>query len=239
MQVLEMLRSRVTARRATAAETLVAAAARAAAGENVDPGSVEKALFEAGHTVDDFAAMVELATKRSEWRKAWAKHDAAAGKLQKAQATGERERAQFEKVRTAWLERAREIDVEIRNATKTVDAARAARAELVNPRNVPSAYGVELSEAHAALDAEHARVGGIERELREARDIERQQREWAEHKRNMNTTNEHGGPEDHELRADRAARRAKELEAELKDAQKRVDVAAGRVQSLEDAATKL
>lgn len=239
MQVLEMLRSRFNERKTNATETLANAAKKLAAGETVDHAAIENAIVETGTTVDDFEHMVELARRRHGWRSTYEKGTAANTRLEKANATAERERGQFEQIKTAWLERAAELDAEIRAAQKVVDAAAAARTDLTRPQNVPGPVGQQLVDAHRALSEASGRVSDVARQLKEQRELEKSQREWADHKRTLNQSNEHGSADDHEARANRAARRIKELESELKEATAVEAAAAGRLQKAEAAALKV
>lgn len=238
MQILELLRTRRAERRLTADQTLAAAANRLAADETVDHTAVETALLEAGRSVEDFETMCETARRRRQWRAAFDRGTAAKTRLEKARTTAERERNQFEQIRTQWLERAAQLDAEIAAADAVVRAADDARRELVDPRNVPGAAGDELAAAHAELAAASDAVSALGRQLREQRELEKSQREWADQKRTLNQTTLHGGPEDHERRAERAARRIKELESELREATAAEGAAAARVQKLEAAALK-
>jgi hypothetical protein len=210
-----------------------------AADESVDHAAIENALIETGRTVDDFAAMCELARRRLEWRATFNKGNAAKIRLDKANATAARERAEFEKIQTAWFARAAEIDVEIAAAERLTAAASAARAELVNPRNLAGLPGKQLADAHEALAEAAGRVGKIARELREARQLEKSQREWADHKRELNQSTATGDAEDHERRAERAARRIKELETELQAVTADEAAAAEQLKNLEAAALKI
>lgn len=79
----------------------------------------------------------------------------------------------------------------------------------------------------------------MQRRLREQRELEKSQREWADHKRGLNISNEHGDAADHETRASRAARRVKELETELREATAAEQAAATALQKLETTALKV
>lgn len=239
MQVLEMLRSRIAQRVMGADQTLTTAANRLAANENVDHGAIENALIETGRTVDDFDALCVLARRRREWRAILDKGPAAKTRLDKAQATAARERAEFERVQSEWFARAAEIETDIAAAERVTSAVSAARAELVNPRNVYGAAGKQLAAAHEAVEAATARVAAINRELPQLRELEKSQREWAAHKKELNASTVGGDAESHTVRADRAARQIKELQTELKTATADETAALEQLQALEAAALKI
>jgi len=238
MKVLDLLRSRARERQVGAAEVLAAAANRAAAGESVDHEAVDRALVDCGKTVDDFAAMCDMAARRRNWRATLDRAPQAEAKLAKARAAAEKERAAFEATHAAWMKRGSELDAEIASATAVVTAARDAREELVKPANVPEPLRSKLAEATTVRDAATERVANINRELRDARDREKTQREWADHKRSLNISTHVGDADDHDRAAKRAAKRAAELLEELKAAQAEEETAAAEVRSLEAAAIK-
>lgn len=239
MRVLEMLRSRSRERHNTAAETLLAAANRLAADESVDHAAVERALVDAGQDVDAFEALCDLAKRRREWRATFDRRATADMKLAKATMAAEREREAFEATAAAWRMRGAELDEEIRIHTAVVSAADTARERLVLPENVPAPLGAKLAAAIAERDAAAERVGTATRELRAARELHKQQTEWASHKKEFNLSTPGGDAADHERRANRAARRAAELLEELKAAQSAEEEAANNVRSLEAAALKM
>lgn len=238
MSVLELLRGRMAARKNTADETLAAAAKRLAAGESIDHGAVETALVETRQTVDDFEAMVSVATRRREFRAAMDKGPAATTKLEKIQSTAANERAQFEKIQTAWLQRAAELDEQIRTAESIVGRARDAREELVKPANVPEPLRTRLVEAHAALGEAHTTRERLEREMREVRDRLKQRSELANHYRELNATGQFGTAEDYETLAKRCQRRLAELEPEFAEATTAVAAAEKELAAAETVAVK-
>lgn len=239
MRVLEILMSRSRERHNTAAEALVAAANRIAADEAVDPGTVERALVDAGKDVAEFERLCELAKQRREWRSAWDRRQAADAKKAKAQMALDKEREAFEAAHATWVDKGSSLEAEIAAAASVVDAADVARARLVMPKNVPGPLGEKLAAAIAERDAATERVAAANRELREVRQLEKDQRDWCQHKREMNLSTLGGDADDHERRANRAARRAGELLAELQAAQSAEEAAAANVKSLEAAALKL
>jgi hypothetical protein len=239
MKLFEILRSRVNERRMSALETLVAAANRVAADESVDHAAVESALHEAGRSVDDFENMVELARKRRAWRADHDKGKPANTRLAKAQATAERERAQFETIRAAWMARATELDNEIRAAQKLVDAANSAAYELVRPDNVPGAPGEQLRVAHDELAQCSSEVARCSRGVRHETELEKTQLAFAAEKESLNQSTPYGDAADHKRRAASAARRKAEWAEQLKTAEAAERDAAARLQQAEAAAMKV
>jgi hypothetical protein len=239
MSVLEILRTRMTQRRATADETLLAAANRLAANETVDHAAVEAALVETGRTVDEFAAMVELAGKRREWRLTADKGNPARARLDKARSTAERERAQFEATQAAWFQRAGEIDAEAHAAETVVARADNARAELVAPRNVFEPLRTRLQEAHAGVEEALRVVSEIQRELAKHREVAKREEGFRDYKTGLNKTDFQGSPEDHARRAATATRRVAEHEAQLTVANTELAAAQRELAAAEAAALKL
>jgi uncharacterized protein (DUF1778 family) len=238
MSVLELLRGRMAARKTTADETLAAAAKRLAAGESIDHGAVETALVETRQTVDEFETMVATANRRRELRAALDKGPAANTKLEKLQTTAAHERAQFEKIQTAWFERAAELDGQIRAAETIVGRARDAREELVKPASVPEPVRTRLVEAHAALEEAHTKRSALEHEVKEVRDRLKQRNEFADHYRELNTAGLHGTAEDYETLAKRCERRLAELQPELDEALAAVADAEKELAAAESVAVK-
>ena len=163
-----------------------------------------------------FRSMVSLARKRRMWKADLDRGPAARARLEKAQATAERERAQFEKIQTAWFARAAELDAEISSATAVDTTAQLARQQLVEPANVPHPTRSRLEEAHAAKDEADARVEKLQREIREAKEIKNRHEGFAAHHTEFNTRSPDGTTgEEHAQRARRAERRVNEFEGEL------------------------
>lgn len=239
MRIVELLRGRARERRETADEALLAAANRVAADESIDAEAVDRALVAAGKSVDDFETLCDLARRRREWRATLDKKATADRALAKVTQVATREREAFEIAHAAWMVRGAELDAEIRAHTATVSAANVARERLVLPVNVPAPLGEKLADAIAERDAATERVANVNRDLREARRVEKDQREWAEHKKTLNQSTPAGDADDHERRANRAARRAAELLEELKAAQEAEEAANTNVRTLEAAALKL
>lgn len=215
MTVLDLLRGRVADRQTSHDETLAAAARRVAADESVNHDAVDAALAATGRTVDDFAGMVELARRRQRWRATVERGTAAQLRLDKATATAERERAQFEKTRDAWLVRARELEAELSAARRLVEAADQAAEELRRPENVPEPARklvVDATNTHATA---RERVATLERERKTATEGLRHHEYWRDHHRKLNTSGPSGDAADHERFAVRAQRRVKELDGEL------------------------
>ena len=236
--ILEMLRSRMTARRETNAETLVAAARRIAAGDNVDPTAVESALVAEGKSVDEFEAAVELARRRLAWHAARDKGSAAI--IQRDKLTTELDAASdaFEKVQSQWADKSRRLAQQIDAAIAIVQAANDANEKLTSPANVPGVLAERLKTA----DVEHTEalqtVDTIRRELREAKSRVKDESEWVSHKKQFNDQRL-STLDEHERSLKRWERRVAELEAALPPAEKAVAAALKTLQDRQAAALKI
>jgi hypothetical protein len=235
--ILEMLRTRMTARKESNAETLVAAARRIAAGENVDPTAVESALVAEGKSVDDFELMCELARRRQTWHAARDKGALAISERDKLTAELESAHAAFEKVHAQWAGKSRRLSQQIDAAIAIVQAANDATDKLTAPANISGPLADRIRNA----DAEHAEalqtVDAIRRELREAKSRVKDETEWCAHKAAYGN-----GPsslEEHQRLLKRAERRVAELEAALPPAEKAVAAALKTLNERRDAALKL
>ena len=235
--ILEMLRTRMTARRETNAETLVAAARRIAAGENVDPTAVEAALVAEGATVDDFESMCDLARRRLTWHAARDKGPSAISERDKLTAELESAHAAFEKVHAQWAEKSRRLSQQIDAAIAIVQAANDATDKLTAPSHISGPLADRLRKA----DEDHAEalqtVDAIRRELREAKSRVKDETEWCAHKAAYG--NGASSLEEHQRLLKRAERRLAELEAALPPAEKAVAVALKTLDDRRAAALKL
>jgi len=236
--ILEALAARMSARKTSANDVLVGAARRLAAGESADDAAIERAMLEANMSLADFRALVELAQRRREWYAALDRGPAAVAKRDKVLAVIERERAQFEQIRNQWIARANELDAEHNAADKLAEAARDARGKLVHPDNVPGTLADAIREAHDNVATTAGEVERIRRDMRDNAEREKSQREWADQKRRLNQVTPAGDANDHERMADRAARRLKELAAELPAAEAAAAKAVADLERLETAALK-
>ena len=235
--ILEMLRTRMTARRETNAETLVAAARRIAAGDNVDPTAVESALVAEGKSVDEFEAAVELARRRLSWHAARDKGPAAISERDKLTAELESAHAAFEKVQTAWIEKSRRLSQQIDAAISIVQAADDAAGKLTNPANISGPLADRLRKADADHTEALQNVDAIRRELREAKSRAKDEVEWVAHKAAYN--NGVSSLEEHQRLLKRAERRVAELEAALPPAEKAVAAAFKTLEERRAAALKI
>lgn len=237
--ILETLRGRMAARRETNAETLVAAARRIAAGESVDPGTVESALVAESKSVDDFEALCELARRRLTWHAARDKGPAAIIQRDKLNAELEAARESFERTRLAWVEKSGRLSSQLSAVVSIVQASDDATERLTNPANVP---GV-LAERIRTADAKHVEtldeLETIRRELREARIRVKNEKEWCEHKQSFNSNTHLSTLDDHKKALARAERRVAELETALPTAEAAVAAALKTLEERRAAALKI
>lgn len=239
VNVLEQLRDRVAGRKRTAEETILAAAHRAANGESVDVDSLDTALAACGHTPDSFATLVELMHKRRKWRADMDRGAKAAAEVEKHTAAGNQLQAEREEWLAAWHQRATANDTARNAATALADRARDARNALWHPDNVPGPVAERVRAAEEAHHDAQVEVARIERERREAEDLERHHRGWETNKRELNKSTPEGDADDHKRRADRAARRVAELDTELAAATKALATAATELDAARAAALKV
>lgn len=239
MEVLELLRTRMRARKTTAEENLFSAANRLASGETIDHAAVESALVETGRTVEQFEELCDIARRRRALKADMDRGAAAQAKRDKSQATADRERAQFEKIHTAWMERAAELDAEIANHAGIVARAEAARGQLLDARNLPEPIRSNLTNVHALLAEAHDRLEQLQRAAKEQRENKERNEGFAEQHRKFNTTGTAGNADDYERLAKRAVRRLAELAPEIEAAQAAVSAAKSNVDAVEAAALKV
>jgi DNA repair exonuclease SbcCD ATPase subunit len=236
--ILEVLRTRMVARRETNAETLMAAARRIAAGETVDPSAVESALVAERSTVEDFAAMCELARRRQAWHATRDKGPAAIIQRDKLTTELEAERQRFEAARLAWVAASDKLNAKLTAAINTVSASNDAVENLTNPKHLPGPLGDKLA---AALDAHTAALDAAEsarRTLRDARDRVKSEDEWCTHKATYNNER-YSTLADHQAALARWQRRLPELETAVKEADAAVATAEKALAELRAAALKL
>lgn len=239
--VLELLTGKARARQATADDTLVAAAKRAANGESVDVDAVDAALVATGRTPADFAAMVATATKRRAWFRDMDKGTAAKAAADKAGATYAREEAAFVVVRDAWVARSQTLGAERDQAMAVVARARDARQALVHPDNAPTpALAQRLRDAQDAVTAAEVELSRIRRDVRDTEDRQKAALDWKEG-RNWKPDADavaKATADENQLVAERCARRLKDLAVELAAANEALAKATAELDAAEAAALK-
>jgi chromosome segregation ATPase len=161
------------------AEDTIAAGARAAVrGERYDVAAIEKALVDVGKTMADFDAEVERAKKRAAWLGHFEQLASASAKMRKLEAAAQAEKAKFEASRSAFFERAKAIDDELREVSAVQEKARDARQRLLDPREVPGTLGDRYREAVADAESADADVGNFQRALREVEERIKSEQAW-------------------------------------------------------------
>jgi len=235
--ILEALRGRMAARRETNAETLVAAARRIAAGESVDPASVEAALVAESKSVDDFESLCELARRRLTWHAARDKGPAAI--IQRDKLTRELDAANeaFERTRLAWVEASSKLGIQVDAAIAVVRAAEDAAAKLTTPANVPGVLAERLKQAEVDHTEALQTVDALRRELRDAKNRVKDEEGWVAQKTAFN--NGVSSLDDHERALKRWQRRVSELETAMPPAEKAVAAAFKTLEERRAAALKL
>lgn len=176
--IIEALRGRMQQRQLNAEDTIAAGARAAARGERYDVAAIEKALVDAGKKMADFDAEVERAKKRAAWLASFEQLANASAKVKKFEAAAEAEKAKFEASRSAFFERAKAIDDELRQASATQERARDARQRLLDPREVPGALGDKYREAVAEAEDAEADVSKAQRALREVEERIKSEQAW-------------------------------------------------------------
>jgi chromosome segregation ATPase len=236
--ILDVLRTRMVARRETNAETLMAAARRIAAGETVDPSAVETALVAERATVEDFEGMCELARRRQVWHATRDRGPAAIVARDKLTNELEAERQRFEAARLAWVAASDKLNAKLSAAINTVSASNDATDNLTHPKNIPGPLGDKLA---AALDAHTTALDAAEnarRTLRDARERVKSEHEWCTHKATYNNER-YSTLADHQAALARWQRRLPELETAVKEADAAVAAAEKTLADLRAAALKL
>lgn len=188
--LLDALRGRIATRALTAHDTIAAGARAAARGDSYDAGAVEKAMTETGTTLADFERAVEVARKRLAWLADFDRLAAATAKARKLEAAAATEKAKFEAVRVAFIERANAIDADLAIHRTACDKGNTARGNLLDPREVPAGtVGDRYREAVSEAEAADAAVGQAERDVREHAARIKSEHEWIKQ-----LTEGNGGP---------------------------------------------
>jgi hypothetical protein len=167
IQTLLALRQRSQSRSDQALDVLAKAARDQAAGLEVDVQAVDSALHELKLNVDDFARMVEAATRRRSALADLEKLAVARGKRDKAQTQLDQEKVRISEAIEAYEQRAAAIAGTLQAAQAVVDAAEAARRVLLVPDDVPGVVGRvyrEAIERAATATKEHDSISQRHRE---------------------------------------------------------------------------
>lgn len=165
--ILEALRGRMQQRQLNAVDTIAAAARAVAYGQRYDVASIEQALVETSMSMADFEAEVEKAKQRAKWLADFEQLANSSTKVKKLEAAAEAEKSKFEAARTAFLDKANALDIELRQATTIRDKARHARDQLLEPMKVPGTLGEKYRQAVEEAEAADIAVADARRAVRE------------------------------------------------------------------------
>jgi predicted nuclease with TOPRIM domain len=175
MSVIADLFDRITSRRRerelSAHDQLASAAKRHVRGEQVDPASIEEALFSTGQSVADFRKLCDIEEKRHDCFRKIEGGAASKTKLEKLEQMIEAEGRKFLEIRSAHESRVGKLDEERRQVAQIVEAAATAKDWLLDLRNVAGALGVEYREAleaHEHAEGEVSRLRLRVKQLRNA-----------------------------------------------------------------------
>lgn len=240
--LLDVLRSRARQRELNALDLIVEAARAAASGATYDLAAVEKALQTQGMTLNDFEAAVGKARQRALWLSQFDRLNAATGRVAKLKTAIDAEEERFTQQRLAAAEKVKNLQAELDVYQAACDAGIEARAQLLNPANVPGTVGDRYREAIAARDSMRAIVSKHTAELRDVAaslDVEESYVNKS-HKEEKRTIYGNGAAVDHaadqadrESRCNNIRRRIGEIEKAIATAQRDLAAAESAVKKLE------
>lgn len=176
--ILDLLRGRVKERELHALDHVAEAARAAAAGKTYDVAALEAALEAQEMTVADFEEAVDLAKRRATWLSRFDGLTAATARAKKLEAAIEAEEKRFEEQRVALIARCDKIRGELEVVTKNRDSGTAAKAELLDPSNVPGSVGIRYRDACRELQEAEVAVEVAARKVKEQADRIRHEEGW-------------------------------------------------------------
>ena len=243
-QTIEALRQRSQSRSDQTLDVLAKAARDQASSLEVDVQAVDSALHELGLTVDDFARMVEAATRRRSALADLEKLSVARGKRDKAQSQLDAEKKRITELMEAYEERAAALVQSIAAAQALVTAADEGRRALLVAADVPGATGRLYREAIERVAAATKKHDAISQRHRETSDRAALHNGWVKKLASVEAESlvpsswvapsgqpewqrdGHGGQlEDHHKHWRRATRELAEIEVVLAAAKEEVDAA--------------
>jgi len=225
IDLLGKLTTRVQKRQSSAADRLLEAARRDAAGESVDLAALEDAFFESRTSLEDFAALVQRERDRKQHLDRFEKLGSLRNKADGLQKEIDRENARFDEIRSKFDSTIVGLHQKHREAQRELDKATQSRDWLVAVENVGGSLGMEYGPAVHARDEAEVAVAGFDNEIRLIRaslDSERgflkefaglSEKELA----GVDATTRHRW-EQHEKREKRLAARLKETEKQRTEA---------------------
>lgn len=183
-------------------------------------------------SVDAFASLVELHTKRAAWRGDYDKLKDATAKRDKATTTIEREVAAFDDYRQKHQAKMARLQADYNEAAKVVERGELARRELATVANLPEPAAQTLRDAHDALATASDAVSSSNRAIREANEGIKREEEWIEHKDKVGD-NHMSSKADHERSLRHWKRQLAEATPLLAEAQAAERLAAERLAAVE------
>jgi hypothetical protein len=236
-KVFDSLAGRMRQRKANAHERIETAAKQIAAGQSVDVGGLEDALFTAGMTLDDFRGLCDLFAARVEKLALLDTLGAARKKVEKIDRDIEAANKTHAEAVDNYRRRYMTLRAEADQAGAAVEAARNAREWILALENCPPSIRHDYQAALEAEQAATSAVGQAERTVRELTDEIRSEQGWLDQLAQQDAVELHppeltitkaGRDRMAGARAakyDEHAARKKRLENRLADATKAVDEA--------------
>ncbi len=178
--LLAVLRGRIKEKEILAIDHVAEAARAAAAGRTYDLAALESALAQRGMTIADFEKAVETAKKRALWLSRFDGLAAATTRANKLEAAIRTEEQKLEEQRLAVVAKVGKIRQELEIVTANRNAGDAAKAELLNPDNVPGSIGDRYRNAYEALREAESAVDAATRKVREQAEKIRSAERWIE-----------------------------------------------------------
>lgn len=213
------LAGRVKERQSSAADRLLAAARKDAAGEKVDLADLEQAFFESGTTLEDFEKLVELQHQRKEHLSRFETLGTLRSKASDVEKRLDAENAKYEETRSGFERRILALHDEHRAAMREVDKAVESREWLVDPEHVGGSLKIGYDAAIAALEGAEVALGSVDSELANARRSLKSEEQFVAELERQSAGNLTGlshedllRHDDHKKRSERLRRRIGELE---------------------------
>ncbi len=179
-KVFDSLAGRMRQRKANAHERIETAAKQIAAGQSVDVGGLEDALFTAGMTLDDFRGLCDLFAARVEKLALLDTLGAARKKVEKIDRDIEAANKTHAEAVDNYRRRYMTLRAEADQAQAAVDTARTAREWLLAVDHCPPSLRDEYQGALAAEEKAVADVGHAQREIKKLSDDIKSEKGWLE-----------------------------------------------------------
>jgi hypothetical protein len=175
---LSTLAARVASRTTNAVETLATNAQRIAGGEGYDVAAVEAALFDSRTDLATFRQMIETAKERASQLAIFEQLAASRTVYTRLTQTMEAERARFDKVHAAFVEKQSGLELERQAASSRVADAERAREWLTHPDHILGSLGPAIRDARDRLAKAISSREQSDAYVRDAHDKARHAQGW-------------------------------------------------------------